>query len=89
MDGQTGIIKTIDKPLHFLQKLADDKYIIFNEKDKVSEIAFPDFVDLEFKIAISENDVKKIRSLVEKIKGTKKKFFIKELVKAGYADIAL
>lgn len=37
-NGETGVLKTLDQPLHLVSKLADRKFLAFNATRKVFEI---------------------------------------------------
>jgi hypothetical protein len=43
MNGETGVLKTIDEPFHILQKLDNNKFLAFNKRQKVFEVQFPDY----------------------------------------------
>lgn len=80
MNGETGVLKTIDEPFHILQKLDNNKFLAFNKRQKVFEVQFPDYNEIEFKMAISERKVDKIKEVLSKIGESKKKILIKHLV---------
>lgn len=38
MNGETGVLRTIEQPLHLVKKLKERKFLAFNESKKVFEI---------------------------------------------------
>lgn len=43
MNGETGVLKTLEEPFHILQKMEGNKFLAFSKKNKVFEIKFPDY----------------------------------------------
>lgn len=46
MNGETGVMKTIEEPLHLLMKLQGNKFLVFNERKKIFEVEFPDYKEI-------------------------------------------
>lgn len=43
MNGETGVLKTIEKLIHILAKLEGNKFLTFEQKQKVTQIQFPEY----------------------------------------------
>jgi coatomer subunit alpha len=56
INGETGVLKTLDQPLHLVRKLAERKFLAFNATKKVFEVECPEYLDIEFKLAVQEKD---------------------------------
>lgn len=46
MNGETGVLKTIDEPFHILKKIEGTKFLAFNKTKKIFEIQFPDYTEI-------------------------------------------
>lgn len=46
MNGETGLLKTLDEPLHLVKKLSDKKFFAFNENKKLFEVECPDYAEI-------------------------------------------
>ncbi len=80
MNGETGVLKTIDEPFHLLQKLEGNKFLVFNKSKKVFEYQFPDYTEIQFRMAVCEKKVDQIKLMLSKVGESKKKILIKHLV---------
>lgn len=38
MNGETGLLKTLEKSIHLLKKISDNKLLAFDSEDKIIEI---------------------------------------------------
>jgi coatomer protein complex subunit alpha (xenin) len=54
INGETGVLKTLEQPLHLVRKLAERKFLAFNVPKKVFEVECPEYLDIEFKLAVHE-----------------------------------
>ncbi len=52
LNGETGVLKTLEQPLHLVRKLADRRFLAFNATKKVFEVECPEYDDIEFKLAV-------------------------------------
>ena len=89
MNGETGVMKTIEEPLHLLLKLKGNKFLAFNERQKIFELQFPDYKEIQFKMALNDRDFERVKSILNSMGNTKKKILIKYLVENGYAELGL
>jgi hypothetical protein len=46
MNGETGVLKTLDEPFHILKKLENNKFLSFNKRQKVFEFQLPDYTEI-------------------------------------------
>lgn len=46
LNGETGVLKTLDKPLHLVKKLSDRKFLAFNETKKIFQVECPEYEDI-------------------------------------------
>jgi hypothetical protein len=83
------VLKTLDQPLHLVRKLADRKFLAFNATKKVFEIECPEYLDIEFKLAVHEKEWNKVDEMVKNKLGKKKKNLVGYLVSKGYASAAV
>ena len=38
MNGETGVLKTLEEPMHLVKKIDDKKFLAFNETKKIFEV---------------------------------------------------
>lgn len=88
LNGETGILKCIEEPLHLVKKIANYKYLAFSEKNKVFEVECHRFDELEFKLALLEKDWENIHRLIKEMP-RKGKALIGYLIDKEYSSIAL
>jgi coatomer protein complex subunit alpha (xenin) len=88
LSGETGILKSIEEPLHLVKKISNYKYLAFSEKNKVFEIECHKFDELEFKIALLDKDWETVHKLIRDMP-RKGKTFIGYLIDKDYSSIAL
>ena len=89
MNGENGVIKTIEQPLHLLKKLPNNKFLAFSERKKVFEIDCNQYKEVQFKLALNEKNWDKVKETLQALVGSEKKILIKYLVEKGYASKAL
>jgi len=88
MNGETGILKCIEEPLHLVKKIANYKYLAFSEKNKIFEVECRKFDELDFKMALLEKDWGNVHRLIKEMP-RKGKALIGYLIDKDYSSIAL
>lgn len=83
------MIKTLEEPLRLIKKLPNNKFLVFHEKEKLIEIEFPEYQDIEFKIAICNKEWDKVKKIIKSVTEENKKILIKYLIDKGHAELAL
>ena len=89
MSGENGVLKTLDQPLHLVRMLAERRFLAFNTTKKVFEVECPDYLDVEFKLAVYEKQLTKVEDMVKNRLGKKKKNLVAYLIKKGHASAAV
>lgn len=89
MNGETGVLQTLEQPLHLLLKQKGNKFLAFNETKKIFEIEFPDYKEIELKMALNDHNFEKVKAILATMSDSKKKIIIKYLVEKGYAELGL
>ena len=41
INGETGLLKTLEEPMHLVKKLDKQRFLVFNETQKVFEVECP------------------------------------------------
>ena len=89
LNGETGVLKNIDEPMHLVRKMGDRKFLAFNETKKIFEVECPEYLDIEFKLAVQEKDWKAVDEMVGSRLGKQKKNLVSYLVGKGLAASAV
>ena len=89
INGETGVLKTLDRPLNLVKKLGNRKYLVFNETQKIFELECPEYLDIEFKLAVQEKEWTKVEEMIKKKDDVQKKNLIGYLVSKGHAEAAV
>ena len=87
MNGENGILKTIEEPLHLLKKIDSCKFLAFSESNKVFEEEHQTMSQIQFKLAVGEKDWEKVRSILKK--AGQNRSLLAYLVEKGYSNKAL
>jgi coatomer subunit alpha len=89
LNGETGVLRTLEQPLHLVRKLADRRFLAFNATRKVFEVECPEYEDIEFKLAVQGKEWGRVKEMVQSRLGKKKKNLVGYLVGKGYAAAAV
>lgn len=89
MNGETGVLKTLDEPMHLVKKLDATKFLAFNETKKVFEVECPEYLDIEFKLAVQNKEWKRVEDMVKHKLGKQKKNLVAYLVNKGLSAAAV
>lgn len=88
-NGETGVLKTLEQPLHLVRKLTDRKFLAFNVTKKVFEVEYPDYQDIQFKLAVLNKEWAQVDDMVKTKLGKQKKSLVSYLVGKGFAAAAV
>lgn len=70
MNGETGVLRTIEEPLHLIKKIPNNKFLAFNERKKIFEIECHQYHEVEFKLALNEKNWDKVKEILKIIAGS-------------------
>ena len=69
--------------------MSDRKFLAFNETKKIFEVECPEYLDIEFKLAVQAREWKSVDEMVKNRLGKQKKNLVSYLVGKGLAASAV
>ncbi len=83
------MLKTLDESFRLLKKVKERKFLAFVESKRMIEVDCPDYVDIEFKLAVQNKQWASVDDMVKNKLGKQKKNLVGYLVRKGLAAAAI